>query len=177
MVHISYRHAQLDEDGVQSTPEERVIIREHHFYISDDRSHSAHFVQHCFHHRDSWMCEHGITCTQRWIWSDGCGAQFKSARPLVLHPHSLHVMVGMYIIFFGVLMGLTLILVDWIMVLLMAHSNCIASRAHHTVIPRYSLENMHVFVRVVLMVFGTHAKIQSGLMHILMRSSLRPFTI
>lgn len=80
MVHITYRHAQLDEDGVQSTLEERVIIREYHFYISDDRSHSAHFVQHCFHHHDRWMLDHGITCTQRWIWSDGCGAQFKSAR-------------------------------------------------------------------------------------------------
>ena len=80
MVHISYRHAQLEVDGVASTTKERVIIREYHFYISDDRSHSAHFVQHCFDRHDSFLRDRGITYTERWIWSDGCAQQFKCAR-------------------------------------------------------------------------------------------------
>ena len=67
-------------DGVQSTADQRIIIREYHFYISDDRSHSAHFVQHCFHLHDNFVMEQGITKCQRWIWSDGCVSQFKSAR-------------------------------------------------------------------------------------------------
>lgn len=80
MVHISYRHAEFSIDEIASTEEERVIIREYHFYISDDRSHSARFVQHCFHLHDAFLRERHITCTGRYIWSDGCGAQFKSAR-------------------------------------------------------------------------------------------------
>lgn len=80
LVHISYRHAEASVDGIASTDEERVIIREYHFYISDDRSHSAFFVQHCFHLHDVFLREHNITWSSRFIWSDGCGAQFKSAR-------------------------------------------------------------------------------------------------
>ena len=80
MVHISYRHAEAVVDGITSTEEDRVIIREYHFYINDDRSHSAHFVQHCFQQHDVFLAQHGITCSSRFIWSDGCGAQFKSAR-------------------------------------------------------------------------------------------------
>ena len=80
MVHISYRHAEAVVDGITSTEEDRVIIREYHFYISDDRSHSAHFVQHCFQQHDVFLAQHGITCSSCFIWSDGYGAQFKSAR-------------------------------------------------------------------------------------------------
>ena len=42
MVHITYRH------GVDSTEENRVILKEYHFYISDDRCHDLAFVQHNF---------------------------------------------------------------------------------------------------------------------------------
>mgnify|MGYP002400323093 CR=1 FL=1 len=44
MVHITYRHAQQHFDGVESTLEDRQIVCEYHFYMSDDRSHSAEFV-------------------------------------------------------------------------------------------------------------------------------------
>lgn len=97
MVHISYRHAVATVDGIESTPDERVIIREYHFYISDDRSHSAHFVQHCFHRHDDFLRERGITWTGRWIWSDGCGAQFKSARQFYWL-YSWHRMTGFQVI-------------------------------------------------------------------------------
>ena len=80
MVHITYRHAQQPYDRIDSTLEDQHIVREYHFYISDDRSHSAEFVQYCFGHHDEFLHDHHLTVTQRWIWSDGCGAQFKSAR-------------------------------------------------------------------------------------------------
>ena len=40
MVHITYRH------GEDSTEEKRVILKEYHFYISDDMCHDLDFVQH-----------------------------------------------------------------------------------------------------------------------------------
>ena len=42
MVHITYRH------GVDSTEEKRVILKEYHFYICDDRCYDLSFVQHSF---------------------------------------------------------------------------------------------------------------------------------
>ena len=42
MVHITYRH------GPDSTEDNQVIFKESHFYISDDRNHNFHYVQHCF---------------------------------------------------------------------------------------------------------------------------------
>ena len=38
MVHITYRH------GPDSTKEKRVIVKESHFYISDDRTHEIYYV-------------------------------------------------------------------------------------------------------------------------------------
>ena len=42
MVHITYRH------GEDSTEENMVILKEYHFYISDDMCHDLDFVQHNF---------------------------------------------------------------------------------------------------------------------------------
>ena len=42
MVHITYIH------GEDSTEEKMVILKEYHFYISDDRCHDLDFVQHKF---------------------------------------------------------------------------------------------------------------------------------
>ena len=42
MVHITYRH------GLDSNEEKHVILKESHFYISDDRTHDIHYMQHCF---------------------------------------------------------------------------------------------------------------------------------
>ena len=83
----------------------------------------------------------------------------------MLYPHSIDVMLGMCDPSFGVLRRVILILVVLIVPQLRAHSNCIASGAHHTMTPRSIHKNMHVFVRVVLMVVGSHAKIETGQMH------------
>ena len=42
MVHIIYRH------GPNSSEEQREILKEYHYYISDDRFHDFHYVCHCF---------------------------------------------------------------------------------------------------------------------------------
>lgn len=41
-VHIAFMHAD------DSTEEDRKVVREYHFYISDDRTHLSEFVQGCF---------------------------------------------------------------------------------------------------------------------------------
>ena len=41
-VHIAYRHAP------DSTEEDQKILREYHFYMSDNKLHSSEFVQYCF---------------------------------------------------------------------------------------------------------------------------------
>lgn len=48
-VHIVYRHAVEEVDGVSSTLDHCVVIKETLFYFSDDTQHDTHFVQHCFH--------------------------------------------------------------------------------------------------------------------------------
>ena len=46
-VHVLYRHSQQDVDGIESICDNRNVIKEYHFYISDDRTHDTHFVHHC----------------------------------------------------------------------------------------------------------------------------------
>ena len=47
-VHVLYRHAQQNVDDIESTNDNRHVIKEYHFYISDDRTHDTHYVQNCF---------------------------------------------------------------------------------------------------------------------------------
>ena len=45
---MTYIYAQFDLDGVESTPNECIIIKEVHFYISDDKVHDRSYVAHYF---------------------------------------------------------------------------------------------------------------------------------
>ena len=74
IVHITYRH------GADSTKENKVILKEYHFYISDDRCHDLAFVQHSFQLFYKHMEDNNIQMEQHWIWSDGCVGQFKNSR-------------------------------------------------------------------------------------------------
>ena len=47
-VHVLYRYAQESIDGTDYTPQSRDVIKEYHFYVSDDREHDMLFVQCCF---------------------------------------------------------------------------------------------------------------------------------
>ena len=48
--------------------------------MSDDRSHSSKYVQHCFENFFEFLQEHDITMGRHLIWSDNCTGQFKNAR-------------------------------------------------------------------------------------------------
>ena len=73
-VHIVYRHAH------DSTEDDRRIVREYHFYLSDNRMHSPEFVQHCFDKFYINLRECEIHMREHLIWSDNCTGQFKNAR-------------------------------------------------------------------------------------------------
>ena len=79
-VHVLYRHAQQNVDDIESTNDNRHVIKEYHFYISDDRTHDTHYVQHCFDIIYDSLKTRGIVMNEHWIWSDGCAGQFKSSR-------------------------------------------------------------------------------------------------
>ena len=57
------------------------MIKEYHFYISDDRAHDTHFLQHCIEifFYDS-LKSRNVKFNEHWIWLDGCAGQFKYSR-------------------------------------------------------------------------------------------------
>lgn len=71
LVHISYRRSDKDDS----------IIKEMHFYISDDKLHDTLFVQHCFLMHNRWLKDQGLSFERHWVWSDGAASQFKASRP------------------------------------------------------------------------------------------------
>ena len=73
MVHITYRH------GQDNNEEKRVILKESHFYISDDRTHDIHYMQHCFKLFYDHVIIMDIPFYLQFIWLDGCARQFKNA--------------------------------------------------------------------------------------------------
>lgn len=83
LVHATWRHNEgcppvLDPltGAVQ-----RDIVADYHFYISDDLQHDSLFVQHCLGKHAKWMKKKNIQFDRHWVWSDGCGGQFKSRQP------------------------------------------------------------------------------------------------
>ena len=77
---IVYRHAVMDVDGVESTAEEPVIVKDVFVFTSDDTTHDNHFVHEV--HRVVYT-EHyakkGIVFTKVNEWTDGCAVQYKCA--------------------------------------------------------------------------------------------------
>jgi hypothetical protein len=72
MVHIKYRY------GTDSNEKNRAILKEYHFYISDDRCHDLVYVQHYFQLFYNHLKEKNIHMDQHWIWLDDCAGQFKN---------------------------------------------------------------------------------------------------
>ena len=79
LIHILYRHAKKNVNHIESRSENQHIIKQYHFYISDDCTHDTCFVQHCFGKIYDSLKNCGITFNEHWIWSDICACQFKSA--------------------------------------------------------------------------------------------------
>ena len=69
---VTYTHAQFEVDEIESSDEnEHIIIKEVHFYISDDRVHDRSYVTHCFVMFFEDLRNHGINVSKKWIWSNG----------------------------------------------------------------------------------------------------------
>jgi hypothetical protein len=73
MVHITYRN------GMDSNEKNRVILKEYHFYISNDQCHDLVYIQHYFQLFYNPLKEKKIQMDQHCICSDGCASQFKNA--------------------------------------------------------------------------------------------------
>ena len=74
-VQVTYRHAQFEVDEIERLDEnEYIIIKEVHFYISDDRVHDRSYVAHCFAMFSEDLRNHRINVLEHWIWSDGCAS-------------------------------------------------------------------------------------------------------
>lgn len=55
------------------------IIKQTHFYVSDDKDHDSAYVQHCLLLHWDWLQDSGFIPEEHWVYSDGCNAQFKCA--------------------------------------------------------------------------------------------------
>ena len=70
---VTYGHAQFEVDQIERLDEnECIIIKEVHFYISDDRVHDRSYVAHYFAMFSKELRNRGINVSEQWIWSDGC---------------------------------------------------------------------------------------------------------
>jgi hypothetical protein len=76
LVHITYR---LNSDWHVEN-EEPLLLKEIHYYVSDDRTDNSLFVQHCFMLNWDHVNSEGYVPQNHIVWSDGCSGQFKSAR-------------------------------------------------------------------------------------------------
>jgi hypothetical protein len=56
------------------------ILKETHYYMSDEPQHDTFLVQHAFLLQWKFMTDRGIFPKQHVVWSDECAGQFKSAR-------------------------------------------------------------------------------------------------
>jgi hypothetical protein len=74
LVHITYKTIIDPETGVER------IVKESHFYVSDDKKHDTLFVQHCLNMHWKWLDEQGVTLKDHIIFSNGVTWQFKNRR-------------------------------------------------------------------------------------------------
>lgn len=78
LVQVTYSAAvglDVEEGGMQ-------LIRETHYYISDDRMHDSDFAQHCLMLHWRWMQSREFNPSMHYVFSDGCAAQFKGAKAM-----------------------------------------------------------------------------------------------
>ena len=77
---VLYRHAEDGVDGVgsESTEQARHIVKEHHFFISDDGIKDVAWVKHALDELVKDLRGRSVTVRGVRFWSDGCAAQFKS---------------------------------------------------------------------------------------------------
>ena len=49
LFHVLYKHVEKNVDNIESNNGNRHVIKEYHFYINNDNTHDAHFIQHYFY--------------------------------------------------------------------------------------------------------------------------------
>ena len=72
-VHITFMHSRT------SIEDDRKILREYHFYISNDQSHSMEFIHGYFQLFDGDLANRGISYHQHIISLENCASKFKIA--------------------------------------------------------------------------------------------------
>ena len=82
-IHVLHRHAQESIDGRASTPQSRDVIKEYHFYVSDDREHDTLFVQYCFGLIYDSFKKNGVSYKENWICLDGCAGSSNQHAPFI----------------------------------------------------------------------------------------------
>ena len=83
LVHAVFCHEdhEYEVDEARPGPEDRHIVADYHFYISDDNQHGNLFVQHCMDKHVNWMREQGLSFDRHWVWSYVCADKLKSRGP------------------------------------------------------------------------------------------------
>ncbi len=77
LMHITYKvNVEYDATNHQSSR----VLKEVHYYMSDDKTHNSLFVQHIFTLHWGYMKSKRCFPKQHLVWSDGCSTQFKCAR-------------------------------------------------------------------------------------------------
>jgi hypothetical protein len=76
LVHITYR---LNPDFSLDN-HEPMLLKETHYYVSDDKTHDLLYVQHCFMLHWDLVQSQGFIPKNHIVWSNGCSGQFKSGR-------------------------------------------------------------------------------------------------
>jgi hypothetical protein len=76
LVHIKYR----PNPAWRIENAEPLLVKEIHYYISDDKTHDSLYVQKCFMLNWEHVRSQGFSPSNHIVWSDGCSGQFKSSR-------------------------------------------------------------------------------------------------
>ena len=79
-IHVSviYRHAILEKDGVDSSPENSNIVTEHFFGISPDETHDQHFTNEVQCQVKEYLDSISYNVTVMHEYTDGCACQYRS---------------------------------------------------------------------------------------------------
>jgi hypothetical protein len=63
-----------------SSIHESRLLKDVHYFVSNDTSHDALYVQHAFMLHWDFLTVQGCFPAHHTVWSDGCSGQFKSSR-------------------------------------------------------------------------------------------------
>jgi hypothetical protein len=66
MVHITFC---INPKFLQDITEPR-IVKEQHYWISNDPKHDTLYVQHCFQQHGQWLYRKGVCPTEHWAFSN-----------------------------------------------------------------------------------------------------------